>query len=151
MTERAIIQRKQRLSHSALPAVREAGTSGKKRGTSGKPSVVETSGWEWGTWGQLPAGKGKTTWGDRKQGDDEEEGPSRRAVRWAQGKSRLYESLMGRPGVWAHGAHRKSTHCGGKKGRPSHFQKMSSALSTQDKLTEHSHFENWTFRLCLSG
>ena len=30
MTEPAIIQRKQRLSHSALPAVREAGTSGKR-------------------------------------------------------------------------------------------------------------------------
>ena len=45
----------------------------------------------------------------RKQVDEEEEGPSRGAVRWAQGKSRLYESLMGRPGVWAHGAQRPLT------------------------------------------
>ena len=51
----------------------------------------------------------------RKQVDEEEEGPSRGAVRWAQGKSRLYESLMGRPGVWAHGAQRETTHCGGKR------------------------------------
>lgn len=46
----------------------------------------------------------------RKQVDEEEEGPSRRAVRWAQGKS-----LMGRPGVWAHRAQRETTHCGGKR------------------------------------
>ena len=54
----------------------------------------------------------------RKQGDEEEEGPSRGAVRWAQGKSRLYESLMGPQRVHSLWTEKR-------KGGQRHFHKMS--------------------------
>ena len=47
----------------------------------------------------------------------------------------------------------ESTCCGGKRekgGGERHFQKMSPAMSSQDKLREDSHSENQTSGLCLS-